>query len=70
MSLFDMLMTYAAAMDAADLHDLREARKACDAQWNKGGGTQEQMDALCRVRGILWEEIRLQEEIQLLTGLE
>lgn len=59
MNLFDMLMTYAAAMDAADLHDLREAQKACDAEWSKGGHTQQEMDALCRIRGILHEELQL-----------
>jgi len=59
MSLFDTLMTLAKVLDKTDLHDLREAQKACDAQWEKGGGTQEEMDALCRVRGILYEELQI-----------
>ncbi len=59
MNLFDLLMTYAMVMDKTDVHDLREAQAQLDALWNEGGGTQEEMDALCRVRGILHEELNL-----------
>jgi hypothetical protein len=62
MSLFDILYSAAFALDDATEHDLREAQAQLDALWNEGGKNQEEMDALCRVRGILHAETQLHAE--------
>jgi|DEB0MinimDraft_4_1074332.scaffolds.fasta_scaffold127728_2 hypothetical protein len=57
MSLFEILYSAAFALDDATTVDLREAQAELDRLWNEGGGTQAEMDAQCRVRGILFREL-------------
>ena len=56
MTLFEILYQAAFALDAADEFDLREAQAELDALWNEGGRTQEEFDAQCRLRGMLFKE--------------
>lgn len=57
MNLFETLFRAAFALDDATAMDLREAQAELDRRWNEGGGTQAEMDALCRVRGMLFREL-------------
>ena len=56
MNLFDILYQAAFALDEATEHDLREAQAELERRWNEPS-TQEEMDAQCRLRGILFREL-------------
>ena len=56
MNLFETLFRAAFALDDATAMDLREAQAELDRLWNEPK-TQEEMDALCRVRGMLFREL-------------
>ena len=62
MNLFEILYSAARQLDDATAWDLRQAQAQLDALWNEGGKNQEEMDALCRVRGILHAETQLHAE--------
>jgi benzoyl-CoA reductase/2-hydroxyglutaryl-CoA dehydratase subunit BcrC/BadD/HgdB len=57
MNLFEILYSAAFALDDATESDLREAQAELERRWNEGGKTQEEMDAQCRLRGILFREL-------------
>ena len=58
MNLFDILYQAAFALDEATEAELRQAQAELDRLLNEPK-TQEEMDALCRVRGILHAETQL-----------
>ena len=58
MNLFDILYQASFALDDATEHDLRQAQAELERRWNEGGKTQEEMDAQCRLRGMLFRELK------------
>lgn len=56
MTLFDILYSAAFALDDATEHALREAQAELERRWNEPS-TQEEMNAQCRLRGMLFREL-------------